>query len=666
MTVAARPRLGALLISRRLLTPVQLRECLDLQENTQDTLKLGQILQQKGYVRATEIRTALRDQQRRPESQKTRLIAAVSVVLALGLVGGYVVLHPASSPSKLPPKAIEQPQETAVPPSPPPAPPIRRSGLDAVLEEAQSLAAAGKYGAAVRVLDEFPTRLAKEPDAASRIAQAREEAMRKATTFGETKAKEAEALASSGRLREAVDHLRAVAELEVPSIAAPAYERLRRASAAWLASCRTEADGRVQKELAALVQRYISAGAPADPEAAWKEANTLLETERWSDAVTLLTSLAAVPAWRERAILARVMAHYASDQFVGVLLDTQTLLEMGAAAEPAIAMLNRAVTRAPLDETALCLYERALQKSPTNPDLWLSIIMLHTWRHDIERAAHAVKNARTKGVRFQGAVLDVLDQYVQLRERGFPHGQPVYVDYVGPYEILTDSSPDRARKLADDLEAIAKEYEEVLPYARNPNLRFRVMFFANFFDYNEYYRACDTRGRRTARERGAGAYYAPGMKQLVVWEDPEDFHVTLRHEAYHQFLDTFANDVPRWFNEGTASYMESSRPGRPGLSKRYVDGIRMSLDRLPSLRTLVHMPVEKWVGSELEYFYYCQASSFIYWLRLQNKGAVLDDFLRMLVVGYPPDEALARTFDKADLDALEQGWREAAARGFQR
>ncbi|MBI2930932.1 MAG: hypothetical protein HYY16_04720 [Planctomycetes bacterium] len=521
---------------------------------------------------------------------------------------------------------------------------------------------AHRYGAAIRAMDEFPVRQASEPDAALRIAHVREEAVRKAEEQRDARANEAETMASEGRLREAVDRL---VDLDMPSLVGPAYDRLRASANRWLVARRQETHERVEREMNALAARYEAAPAPSDPGHSWKEAERLAEADRWEECVGILTSLARVPAWRDRALEMRAVAHAAAEQFIGVLVDVRTLLESDSVNVPALDVLIRAVMRAPVDETAVRLCERALERNPHRPAVWETIVLIHTWRHDTESAARTVEAARARRVRFSGAQLDTLDLHVQLRERGFAPGRAVYVDYAGPYEILTDTSPQRARAMALKLAAIGREYEALFPWSRNPNLRFRVMSFAHTFDYDQYYRDI-SRENVTAQQAGVGAWYSPGVKQLVMCEELGEIEEVLRHEGYHQWLDCYAPDAPAWFNEGTASYMETCRDGRlVGLS-RYVYAMPEFLDRMPSFKRLLMMSPAEWYRLEDRWMHYCQSATFVTFLRVQGKGRLLDEYLRLLVMGVPGDVASRRVFGCEDLDALEEAWKDAVAPGGRR
>lgn len=611
---------------------------------------------ERGPIRPTRTRPAVPPQ---TGHRRRRLLWLITGGIGGGVLLVTGIVYLATRPSAPAP---------ASPAAPKPAPPSSGSigkpkvdpptAVDGILQEVDALVRDGKFKQALEKLNWFPARGCDEASAA-RLAAARADVQRRISDLIGTRAKEAEELAGKGKLRAAADRLQELADIEMPALVGAAYDRLRKAADVWLAAKRAESHAAVVRELDQIRARARAERAPADPEAAMKEAQRLVDAEKWSEAVEVLTALAAVPSWRDRALQLRAVAHYGAERFVDVLLDAQTLLESGAAGKETISLLNRAITRAPIDETVRCLYERLLDKDPAQPVLWTSLVMLHTWRHDTESAADAIKRARAKKVGFTMSDAALMDEFLSLRERGFPPGKPVVVDYAGPYEILTDAGPRRARELATLLDGIATEYGTGLPYARNANLRFRVMFFSNDFDFQAYTRSLMG---RTARERGAVAFYTPSIKQLVVCDEPKEFKETVRHEAFHQWLDYSAHDAPRWFNEGSASYYEKAMMTRVELNEYYAAGAQLTLEKLPALKELILMPVDKWVTDEREPFFYCEAWSFIYWLRKTGRGALLDEYLRRLVLGDSQEAAYERVFSKR-LDDLERPWKAAVATG---
>lgn len=92
MTTAIRPRIGFLLVSRKVLTPAQVEECLILQDAMVDPKPLGEIIVSKGYAPPTEVKRAFKEQTRYGRRLRGHplMIAAGLCCLALGALGIYL------------------------------------------------------------------------------------------------------------------------------------------------------------------------------------------------------------------------------------------------------------------------------------------------------------------------------------------------------------------------------------------------------------------------------------------------------------------------------------------------------------------------------------------------------------------------------------------------
>ena len=375
-----------------------------------------------------------------PPARRAPVFAAVATAALLACAGFYFALRRPERPAPAP---APEPAAPAPPPRATAAEAPRLDPLDELLATARTLIDGRRYGEAMRRLDDFPARQSPRRDAEEKIAALRADAESKARDLCSARAHEAETLATAGKLREAVDRLADLAELDAPSLLAPAFDRLRGAADRWLAARRTESRARVEKELADLAARYEREVAAADPDEAWKLASAMIDAGDWASAIAPLTRLAKRPEWRERALSARSRAHYACGQFAGVLLDAQLMIDAGVPAGRALAMLPRAVTRAPIDEPAQRLYERAVEKQPLQADAWVCLAILHTWRHDAAAAARVTDRAIDKRVRFDGDAIFSIDDW---RRTSFPAylGLP---RYPGAVSIATVRSVFRLRRI---------------------------------------------------------------------------------------------------------------------------------------------------------------------------------------------------------------------------
>jgi hypothetical protein len=475
-------------------------------------------------------------------------------------------------------------------------------------DEIARLEREGKFGDALRRLDEFSPRLDPDPNAGLRAEALRDVLERKGRALQAARVEEARRLAGQGKLREAVDRLADVAALGAAPRLAPlvteSYQQLRRAA-----------------------EEHLAVRRRASLEAAEKE-----------------ISRARKPA--------PASERFAQDDFAGVLaaaraaplIDPELLL-----------LLSMCATRAPLDEAVVRVYEEALRKNPQDRAVWLALCILHTWRQDAEAAAEVVRRVEQLKVKLDHPTIRAMDIYRKLRIRGLPPGKAVSVDYAGPYEIVTDAGPAQARRLAGQLEGIDREYAARFPWSRNPNLLMRVLYFEVHADFQEYCR--DFYGQKRP---DVAAFYLPATKQLVVSDLGEESHRVLRHEAFHQWLDFFAPQAPSWLHEGMASFMERSVEGKAAFDEQYHEWSLMGMKTHPTIPALLAMSQAEWhehVPSPA--LLYGQSWSFIYFLHRRGKGALLDDFLRHLASGRSAPLATSLAFGTADLGALEREWKQA-------
>lgn len=550
-----------------------------------------------------------------PKRRRLPLVLGLGTALGIAVLLGFAL---PGRPKPPPPPAPPPPAVAARPPAPPaPAPPAVRGPVDQLLDECAALVRAGKSKEAAEKIDWFAADGLTRADV-ERLARAREELRTKSGSLVEDRVKQAEQLARKGLLREATDLFQDLDEQAGAEALGPAYLKLRTAAETWLVQERARNHESVLKSLA---------------------------------------ELEAADAGKKVERLARAQARHEADQPLGVLHDALALLSAGQEPKAAVELLHRVLTRAPMDETVLRYCERELARNPQQPGLWELLSTIWTWRHDPEEASKVYFRAMKAQVKFEGQTSNNLVQFLALREKGFPAGKPVVVDYAGPYEILTDATPRRARELARQLDGLAREYGEGFKRSINPVLRFRVLFFSKERDYQLYHKGVFG---MSARERGAVAYYSPGIKQLVVVDSSREFQEVVRHEAFHQFLDYFVHGAPRWFNEGSAAFFERSTFGRPRLDEKYHNGARHGLTTkaLPPLAELLQMSASTWVGDPREFLFYCQAWSFIYWLHAQGRASLLEDYLNLLVSGATHAHAYEKVF-APKIPEFEPAWRRA-------
>lgn len=114
------------------------------------------------------------------------------------------------------------------------------------------------------------------------------------------------------------------------------------------------------------------------------------------------------------------------------------------------------------------------------------------------------------------------------------------------YVVHGESGPAIAKHYSMVMELLFREYAKAFQFAGKLDRKAQVYIYRDEGSY-----------QRGTKMGGAVAYYSPGEKHLVSYENPELLQF-LAHEATHQFFDLafpeFYNnkDVPMWFSEGIA------------------------------------------------------------------------------------------------------------------
>ncbi|MEZ6194252.1 MAG: DUF1570 domain-containing protein [Planctomycetota bacterium] len=214
---------------------------------------------------------------------------------------------------------------------------------------------------------------------------------------------------------------------------------------------------------------------------------------------------------------------------------------------------------------------------------------------------------------------------------------------------LVRSNIDRSvcQEAAEVLEQAYLAYKAWLPRVPEETTRkFPVYLFAGEASYQRYARDC-----LGTPVPGSAGLYVPILKQLLIWNlpDREQMMRTVRHEAFHQYLDRVMPNPPRWFNEGHAEYFETARQSdgswRTGVVRK--DHLA-SLDRIgiEALKTFFARDARTFMQTAEHS--YAQSWSVIYFLH--EGGPSWSPVLRRLF------EALA---DGKDEDAA---WKQALGR----
>ena len=179
-------------------------------------------------------------------------------------------------------------------------------------------------------------------------------------------------------------------------------------------------------------------------------------------------------------------------------------------------------------------------------------------------------------------------------------------------------------------------------------------------------------------------YYWPPYRVLVFYDQDEDArgadrNVTsqatlevLLHETFHQWLDLYVEDAPRWFDEGLAEYFGISQLTKnelryglvPQTQPSRLSNIRQALvgdgyvPRPWPLHRLLTADHESFMSPNQAAVNYAHAWSFVHFLGATPGGQKL---LRDYFAALREVDALTayeRVFSAVDLDKLETEWRQ--------
>ncbi|MDF1661006.1 MAG: DUF1570 domain-containing protein [Planctomycetota bacterium] len=269
-----------------------------------------------------------------------------------------------------------------------------------------------------------------------------------------------------------------------------------------------------------------------------------------------------------------------------------------------------------------------------------------------------------------------------------PNGMKSRKSKKGRYQIYTDAGIQRTKGDAYAsmiMDKIHDAYSKVFPFKMNPKVISRVYIFSTTAKFNQF------NADLGSDMSHAAGYYSPQTKVLVINADPKGSNVnpygfsrdavdTMFHEGFHQFIDMFASNIPKWFDEGIAEYFGpsqfiSKKKLRVGVVlkndnnfvtryQRIRESVRAN-DPLPplSLNDLIKPGNKNFgSGSSRSSVSYAQSWSFIHFLlhskSMGKKGKkLIKKYFTMLKNGQTVEEAHKATFGKLKLRKIEKAWR---------
>lgn len=374
------------------------------------------------------------------------------------------------------------------------------------------------------------------------------------------------------------------------------------------------------------------------------------EYERMLGYVDRLEEESCTPSFRRHV---RATCLSALGDHAGALAVCDELLAEHPGHVPTVLLKSRTLSALNRDDEALQTLREATEGGLTDPrpHTWLASWVLH--RDGFQAATAVLQQALAAGV----APADLQGAASMLTRAA--HGP----DFTAPaiersknYIVVTDLDQRAAADVARVLEQSLDMYHRLFGRLAAPEdapRHYPVYFFAGQSGYLSYTRDLFGGGE------GSAGMYSPTLKQLVIWNlpDRELLVRTIRHEGFHQFLDRRADDVPTWFNEGTAEYFETASlqrgrmtPGEPVLGN-------LTFLVRPETEWL---PLDELLRADGRTFYarptlhYAQSWALVHYLlhsgRVEKR--MYDDFLAALVGGATGQQATEQVFGGVDLAAL--------------
>jgi hypothetical protein len=381
-----------------------------------------------------------------------------------------------------------------------------------------------------------------------------------------------------------------------------------------------------------------------------ERAARFIASREWEQAIGVLTRLASIPAERKEALRSRARAYFQLNNFSAVLLDIRTLFQLDDVTPENIDLLNQSYNRSAHIKLAAETYETAAERLPRNASVAANLYWLYMRTHQFDKARAAVKRALEGGA-LRASEADSLITRSELIEKcGMPG--TTHRSQFGRYDVITDTSPEYANRMATLMDEVYRAYSKYFPYKKNETLRFRVLVFQQESDFLKFNSSLS--GIAFPPGTRLGAFYSPNEKQLVGFDmkDWEEMQSTFRHEGLHQFIDYFVDGCPAWFNEGYASFFETSTVDEIKFNPERHHSAKMWIrDSKNSFKELFHMNLRDFQAKGA--IQYGPSWAAIYYLIVNGKKSVLDAYLEALMEGKDGSQAFDTVFGPGKLNFEE-------------
>lgn len=368
--------------------------------------------------------------------------------------------------------------------------------------------------------------------------------------------------------------------------------------------------------------------------------------------LTLLLAAESIPEKRRLEMMElRASCAVHQGDFGGAMLDVSAMLDAGDVTDTALAILDHVLNRQGLLDEALAVVERTVKAHPDEPKLYGPLLRLYHMlgRRDEMAAAHRDAPAKAK----EEGLFVTLGRWMEAQAGCF--SGTLVEKTIGNYRVQTDGGDALADRVGAFMNERYAEYSRLFPFPKNDEIKFLVKVFAKRADFDAYQRKLSP--DLVGEHDRLGGFYDPIAQELVM-PNEADLEETLRHEGFHQFLDFFTGGAPKWFNEGTASYFETStvdarkmNPERMASAKRGNGG-----DGAKSLTELLTMDGATWRSFKGQHILYGQSWSLIYFVVKEGRRDVLDRYFKILMRG----EGATRAYHVCFGDLLKVGeWNRA-------
>lgn len=304
---------------------------------------------------------------------------------------------------------------------------------------------------------------------------------------------------------------------------------------------------------------------------------------------------------------------------------------------PARALAGRALLGRGSEEAALGLLEESRRLDGSFAPAYDGLALAAFRNGDTERMRAVLSEAAAAGV--SSRVTADLRQALLRVQRG--------PDWKKRFEIPSADflvTGDASYAVCDEISKTLKEAFDIYGRQFRPRprkARARVRVFSGFESYADYVSDLG------ANPAGTLGMYVPAIRELCVFlhEDRPELSNTLRHEAFHQYLHQFMDEVPIWFNEGYAEYFGFSRrkQGKALVGQVGEDQASLAKTLLPQftpLRDLFVMEPAKFMAKPV--VHYVQSWAVIHLLRAPPDPAMkdlLDRYFDTLLEGRSQTEA---------------------------